>query len=564
MYGVSAPSAPAGPDERKAEMNKKLLIGIAAAAAVAIGAAAVLFGGGSSAAAGKYVFETVAVDRGDVSRVISASGAVQPREKVEVGSEVSGKITAIYVDFNDPVTKNQVLAQVDPETFQNALDQARARMRQSEAAVDNNKAAIDRAKVALDVAEKAYNRQKLLFGEQAISQQAWEQAEQTYINAKLALQSEEVSLKSALAGLETSRASVQDAVTKLERTKIRSPIDGVILSRKVEVGQTVQSSQSVAQFFTVAADLSQIEIEAAVVESDIGGIDADDPVVFTVDAFPGERFQGSVVQVRQLGVEQANVVMYTVVINARNPNGKLLPGMTANVEITADRVTDTLRVDFDATRFQPPKDLLEALNKQEAESGQGGPGGGQGAPAAPGAQTVAMGEGQRTGGRSSFGGPGGPQGQFQEILKSAGVDDARAKKIMDEMQTEMQKAMASLTPTQQPGGGQILGGGFGPPASIVQQQQRQERMTKIQQTQEAVFRRNLNEQEYAAVAKARTEMQSQKRVTVYKVNDKGELERHQLVIGLSDGQNAQVIRGASEGDKFVTRASAASADKPKS
>ncbi len=552
-------------------MNKKILIGIAGAAIVAIGAGAMFFGGGASAAPGKYVFETVTVDRGDVSRVISASGAVQPREKVEVGSEVSGKITAIYVDFNDPVKKNQILAQVDPETFQNAVDQAQARLKQAQATVDNSRASINRAEVALDVAEKAYNRQKLLFSEQAISQQAWEQAEQTYTNAKLTLESEQVSLKSALAGHDTARASVQDTVTKLDRTKIRSPIDGVILSRKVEVGQTVQSSQSVAQFFTVAADLSQIEIEAAVFESDIGGIDTGDPVVFTVDAFAGERFQGSVVQVRQLGVEQANVVMYTVVVNARNPNGKLLPGMTANVEITADRVGDTLRVDFDATRFQPPKDIMEALREEMERNGQGGgqgsgQGGAPGAPAGAGPQTATLpggSGGQRGGG---FGGQGGPQAQFAEMLKTAGVDDTRVTKIMDEMQTEMQKAMASMPSPQQPQGTAAIigGGGFGPPASIVQQQQRQERMVKMQQTQEAVFRRNLNEQEYAIVAKARTEMQSQKRVTAYKVDSKGDLEPHMLVIGLSDGENAQVIRGAEEGDKFVIRATAADAAQPKS
>jgi HlyD family secretion protein len=540
-------------------MNKKILIGIAGAAIVAIGASAILFGGGASAAPGKYVFETVTVDKGDVSRVISASGQVQPREKVEVGSEVSGKITAIFVDFNDRVTKNQILAQVDPETFQNAVDQAQARLKQAQATVDNGRASINRATVALDVAEKAYNRQKLLFSEQAISQQAWEQADQAYINAQLALETEQVSLKSALAGLDTARASVSDAVTKLERTKIRSPIDGVILSRKVEVGQTVQSSQSVAQFFTVAADLSQIEIEAAVFESDIGGIDAGDPVVFTVDAFAGERFQGSVVQVQQLGVEQANVVMYTVVVNARNPNGKLLPGMTANVEITADRVADTLRIDFDATRFQPPKDLLEAMPEQTER-------GGPGAPSGNGAQIVALGGGG--GGQRGPGGPGGPggmQAQTLEILKSAGVDDGRAKKIMDELQAEMQKIRAAMPPPQQqPGAAAIVGGGFGPPASIVQQQQRQEMAGKIQATQEAVYRRNLNEEEYAVVAKARTEMQSQKRLTVYKVGANGELERHQLVIGLSDGENAQVIRGAEEGDKFVVRATAADAAKPKS
>ena len=557
-------------------MNKKILIGIAGAAIVAIGASAILFGGGASAAPGKYVFETVTVDKGDVSRVISASGQVQPREKVEVGSEVSGKITAIFVDFNDRVTKNQILAQVDPETFQNAVDQAQARLKQAQATVDNGRASINRATVALDVAEKAYNRQKLLFSEQAISQQAWEQADQAYVNAKLSLETEQVSLKSALAGLDTARASVSDAVTKLERTKIRSPIDGVILSRKVEVGQTVQSSQSVAQFFTVAADLSQIEIEAAVFESDIGGIDAGDPVVFTVDAFAGERFQGSVVQVQQLGVEQANVVMYTVVVNARNPNGKLLPGMTANVEITADRVEGTLRVDFDATRFQPPKDIMDAMREEMERNGQGGgqggpgngPGGAPGAPTGGGAtQTVALPGGGGGGQRGGPGGPGGGmQAQLGEILKAAGVDDPRAKKIMDELQAEMQKARASMPQPQQPPGGTAIigGGGFGPPASILQQQQRQEMVAKMQQTQESVFRRNLSEEEFAVVAKARTEMQSQKRLTVYKVGVTGDLEAHQLVIGLSDGEFAQIIRGAEEGDTFVVRATAADAAQPKS
>ena len=522
-------------------MNKTLLVGIAGAGIVAIGAGAVLLGGGASAATGQYAYETVKIDKGDVARVVTASGAVQPREKVEVGSEVSGKITAIYVDFNDPVKKNQVLAQVDPETFQNTLDQNRARMQQSQAAVDNSRAAIARARLDLEIQTKTYERTKVLYAEGATSTQAMEQAEQAYKNAQLAVQTEEVSLKSALAGLETARATVQDSLTKLERTKIRSPIDGVILSREVEVGQTVQSAQSVAKFFTVAADLSQVEIEAKVVESDIGGIDSGDPVVFTVDAFPGERFQGQVVQVRQLGAESANVVTYTVVVNARNPNGRLLPGMTANVEITADRVADVLRIDYDATRFQPPKEIAEAFRAADEANGEGGP-------RTPG------------GGGRGFGGPGGGQ-QFQEILKSAGVDDARAARIMEEMRAEMQKAMASIAGAQASppaGGASIVGGaGFTPPASIQQQQASSERFARMQQTRESVFRRNLSQEEYDAVARLTSEMQSQKRIMAYKLNAEGELERANLVIGLSDGENAQVIRGAAEGDAFVVRANAA-------
>ena len=537
-------------------MNKKLLVGIAGAVIVAIAAGALLLGGTGNAAPGKYTYETVKIDKGDVARVVTASGAVNPREKVEVGSEVSGKVTAIFVDFNDVVKKNQVLAQVDPETFQNTLDQNRARLQQAQASVDSTRASISRAKLDLETQGKTYERTKVLFNEGATSKADWEQAEQAYKNAQLDVTTQEVSLKSALAGLETARATVQDSITKLERTKIRSPIDGVILSRDVEVGQTVQSSQSVAKFFTVAADLSQIEIEANVVESDIGGINIGDPVAFTVDAFAGERFQGSVVQVRQLGTETANVVTYTVVINARNPNGRLLPGMTANVEITADKVSDVLRVDYDATRFQPPKEVLAAMNAAAPATGEGAQGaGGQGA-GGPGGQGGPRGGGGPGGGRGFGGGQ-----QFGEILKTAGVDDARAEKIMAELRTEMQAAMEAMGPRQPQGqGGSIVGGaGFGgPPPSIQQQQQSSERFAKVQQIQESVFRKNLNAAEYDAVAKARSEMQSQKRVTVYKLDAKGELEKAQLTIGLSDGENAQIIRGAKEGEVFVVRSTSTS------
>ncbi len=471
----------------KIASNKKVLAGIAVAAIVLVGGAAVMARGSGSEKPGKYTYEFAEIGKGDVSRVVSASGAVQPKERVDVGSEVSGKIVEVLVDFNDPVKKGQVLAQVDPETFQNTLDQNRARQRQSEASVANNKAAIDRAQVTLDTQTKNYTRTKALFAEGATSAAQMEQAEQTYQNAVLGLADAKVSLKSAEAGLETARATVQDSVTRLERTNIRSPLDGVIINRKLEVGQTVQSSQQIATLFVVAADLAEIEIEAAVVESDIGGIDNGDPAVFTVDAFPGERFNGTVSQVRKLGAEQANVVTYTVVVNARNPGNKLLPGMTANVEITADRQQNVLRIAEGATKFQPPKEIMDKFREQNGgANGQGGfpgaPGGGfggpggQGAPAAGGQGApqvvVSGGEGQRGNGGGNRG-PGGNRGGFggqnnmmNEWLTAAGVDETRAKKITDEMQGEMQRMMASMPQPQQQQGGQIIGGGgFRRPAS---------------------------------------------------------------------------------------------------
>jgi HlyD family secretion protein len=597
------------------QMNKKLLLGVAGGAIVLIGGAAFLFRG-PAAAAGKYEYQTVAVERGTVARVVAASGAIQPRDKTPVGSEVSGKIVEVLVDFNDVVKKGQVLAVVDPETFQNTLAQNRARLRQAEASVANARTSISRAEVALDKAQKDFTRQKALFGEGAISQAAWETAQQTYTNAQLALQSEKDSLTSSLAGLETARAQVQDSLTKLERTNIRSSMDGVILDRKVEVGQTVQSSQQVATLFQVASDLSLIEIETSVVESDIGGIDPGDPARFTVDAFPTDSFRGEVVQVRKLGGEQANVVTYTVVVNAQNPNGKLLPGMTANVEITADRAENVLRIPATATRFQPPKDVLEAMGMGQGNrggpggqggfpgggmpgGGQGGQGGGQGAQVAGfpgggqgggqnfqgnrggqggqnfqgngggdrGGQGAQQG-GNRGGGqggpgggsRGGFGGGfGGQNNPMGEWLKAAGVDDARAQKIMTEMQAEMERVRASMPMPQQQQGGILPGGGggFGPPPQMIQQQQMQEMRTKMMATQDAVLKRNLSEEEFAAVNKSRVEMQSQRRVVAWTLNDKGQPEPRQITIGLSDGSFAQVLRGAEEGDKFIVSSAAA-------
>lgn len=531
-------------------MNKKMLAGIAGAAIVVVGGVALVARGGNDGPAGKYTYETAAVERGDVARVVSASGAVQPRNKVDVGSEVSGKITDIFVDFNSPVTKGQVLAQIDPETFITQVNSQRAALLQSQASVSNAKSSIARAEVNLIKATQDFERQKKLFAEGAISQAAWEQAEQTHTLAKVSLDIEKASLESSQAGLARARASLEEAQLRLDRTKILSPIDGVVLSRKVEIGQTVQSSQQVAQFFVIAQDLSQIQIEASVVESDIGGIDEGDPAVFEVDAFPGQRFRGQVVQVRQQGAEQANVVTYTVVIDARNQDGKLKPGMTANVEITADRATNVLRIAEDATRFQPPREILEAMGGGQGAQ-RNGPGAGPG-----GGQQIAMGPGGEGGNRGP-GGPGGGQNPMGDWLKAAGVDDARTEKIMSEMQTEMERARASIMPQQQQQrGGAIIGGGgnFGPPPSIVQQQQMQEMRAKMDQTRESVLRRNLTQDEYSQVEKQRAESQSLKRATVYKLNDKGELERAMLMVGISDGSNAQIMRGAEEGDKFVIRA----------
>ncbi len=518
-------------------MDKKIVMGGAGAAIVAVGAFALLAGGGGERAVGDYTFETAEVERGEVSRVISAAGAVEPVNKVDVGSEVSGKIIELFVDFNDPVTEGQVLAQIDPETFQTAVQQAEARLMQSQASVANARSAIERSEVNLDVAEKTYNRQKNLFAEEAISQAAWEQAEQNYKYAQVELQTNKVSLQSALAGLEQSKASLAEARLRLDRTQIVSPIDGVVLSRQVEVGQTVQSSMNVAQFFTIAQDLSQIQIEASVLEEDIGGIDPGDMVTFEVNAYPGETFRGQVSQVRRQGTESANIVTYTVVVAARNPDGKLLPGMTADAQITADRVDDTLRIARAATSFNPPRALLPEGEQQEAQGpGRGGPGGMRGF-------------------------PGGGEGRnpMSGVLTKMGVEEARIETITADFQTVMQDLRAELMPQGQGGGG-AFGGGGGPPRTIVMQQQMQEFRRRISAAQDEILKRHLTADEMVEFSRVQASMQSQRRATAYRPDEDGGLEPVQLVIDISDGTNVQIVSGAEEGDVFVTRAISNSAD----
>ena len=387
-----------------------------------------------------------------------------------------------------------------------------------------------------------------------------EQAEQAFKNAQLEVQTRG-SLAEVRARRPRNRARHRSGFPPaLERTKIRSPIDGVILGRDVEVGQTIQSSQSIKSLFMVAADLSQIEIEAAVVESDIGGIDNGDPVVFTVDAFAGERFQGSVVQVRQLGAESANVVTYTVVVNARNPNGKLLPGMTANVEITADRVADVLRIDYDATRFQPPKDIADAMRAADEANGQGGQQGPGGQGPWPGGQGGPMAGGGRGGGR---GRAARRRQQFGEILKTAGVEQERARQDhgRDARRDAEGHGVDRPAASSAAGAGRRHRSAAAASARLPASSSNSRAPERLRQDaadaggrvppQPQRSRNTTPSPRHARKCSRRSASPSTSST------HKGELERAQLSIGLSDGENAQIIRGAKEGDEFVVRATAA-------
>jgi HlyD family secretion protein len=323
-------------------------------------------------------YETGAVDRGTVEKSISSTGSVAALVTVEVGSQISGQISALYADFNSQVKKGDLLAVIDPQTYQQRVAQAEADMAVARANMGSQQASLRKAQTTVEQARRDYERQKQLAERQLIAQTAIEDARKQLELSESDLVIAEAQIKNAEAALQTRQASLEQARIDLSRTEIRSPIDGVVISRSVDLGQTVAASLQAPVLFKIAQDLSQIQIEAKVDEADIGAIKPEDQASFTVDAFPDQTFPGRVAQVRLAATTTQNVVTYSVMIQAENPDQMLLPGMTANVRIVTDRRDEVLRVANDAARYQP----VEQRNAQPNQAAGPQGGGQQGGPAA--------------------------------------------------------------------------------------------------------------------------------------------------------------------------------------
>ncbi len=357
----------------------------------------------------KYKTETLA--RGDIEALVVTSGTLNPIEIVDVGAQVSGKIEKLFADFNSPVTKGQVVAELDQEPLKMKIDQ-------NEANYKSRMASLERSKVSLSQAEKGYERAKSLFAKALLSIEEIEASEAAYLGAKSDLISAEASLAQAKSTLDLSKVDLTYAV-------IRAPVDGVIITRKVNVGQTLQSNYAAPVLFQVATDLTKMKVECSVDESDIGKVKEGQKVRFTVEAYQNETFNGVVQQVRFSPETVQNVVTYTTIVNVENPEKKLLPGMTATVSIIVGEAKGVLRVSNAALRFTPnlsPEELAKIgqemrdrmMAQRQAQGGQPGaaaPGG-----AAPSA-TSAGPAGQ--GGQVMFNRQGGGEGQAGRARQQA-------------------------------------------------------------------------------------------------------------------------------------------------
>jgi HlyD family secretion protein len=336
-------------------LTSKKLWGVVVVLAVGVGTTSVLLKRRS--AKPPVQWDTAAVDRGRIEARVTATGTLSALVTVQVGSQVSGRIQQLLVDFNSSVKKGQLIAKIDPQLFQAALEQARA----SFAAAQGS---LLKAKVQADQAEIDFRRQTTLAERKLVAPADFDAAKSNLAAAKAQIAVNQ-------GQLQQTKAALNQAKVNLAYTNILSPTDGVVISRSVDVGQTVAASLQAPTLFVIAEDLRKMQVHTSVAEADVGKLTAGMDATFVVDAYPGERFKGKVRQIRNAAQTVQNVVTYDAVIDVDNSDLKLRPGMTANVNFVFANREDVLRVPNGALRFRPSPEVLAAL-KLDSKPGGGG------------------------------------------------------------------------------------------------------------------------------------------------------------------------------------------------
>ena len=347
----------------KATLKLLLMLAVIAGAA-----AAGWFGWQSRSGSSEVGYRVAKVERGPMAAVVIASGTLNAVTTVQVGSQISGQIREIHADFNTPVKKGQIIARIDPSTYELRVNQTRADLDAAESAVAvarsglaAQQAELGRVKIALVDAGRDYERKKSLVEKKFISPAELDKARTVLDTTREELkavqaqiQVSEAQVRTALAAVKQRESLLRQAQVDLERTIIRAPVDGTVILRNVDAGQTVAASLQAPVLFTIAQDLRDMQVEAAIDEADVGRLRVGMAASFAVDAFPRRSFTGDIRQIRKSPQNVQNVVSYTVVISARNPDLALLPGMTANVRIVVDERTAALKVPNAALRWRPP------------------------------------------------------------------------------------------------------------------------------------------------------------------------------------------------------------------
>ena len=483
-------------------MGKRLLFILVLAAAAGAGA----YYYWQQQSTGQLDIQTAAIGRADVRRVVSTSGTVRALITVDIGSQLSGNIGAVNVDYSSEVKEGQVLARIEPSSFETRVREEEASVAVARSNVDLQRAGVDRAAANLHKAELDLGRSEELVIKGAASQAALDTAIAAEQSAEADVAIAKAQVENAKATLSQRQATLDSARIDLDRTYIRSPIDGVVIDRIVEVGATVAASLQAPKLFTIAQDLTRVQIEAQVDEADIGQVTSADPVSFTVDAYPDVTFEGKVEQIRLAPISLQNVVTYTVVIAAENPLGRLLPGMTANVEIVTGEHPGVVVVPNGALRFQP-RGRAEALARDAAGTGSG---------------PSASGSNDRT-------------GRLLDRLKT-GLDLTAAE--IEKVRAGIEAEFAALRSAGPSRGG------------ATQEDVREQARRRVAKVLRAVLTPEQNKK-YKELQRARPSGPKSGMVWTY---EGGRLVPHQVRLGLSDANVTEVTDGLNEGALVVLRA----------
>ena len=499
-------SQPARSAPRKKSIVPSLLLGIAVVA---------ILGGGAwwwtarKGEAADSAYRTATIERGDIRVAISATGTLSAISTVTVGSQISGQVTDVLVDYNSEVKKGEVLARIDPSTYEAQIEQGNAQ-------IANAQASLKQAQATLANAELDYTRKADLGRHKLVAQSDVDLARAARDQARAQVNAAQAQIRQQTASTQTTRVN-------LDRTVIRSPVDGVVLTRTIEPGQTVAASLQAPELFTIAEDLSKMKIELAVDEADIGQVKVGQAVSFTVDAFADRQFRGQVQQVRLSATTTSNVVTYPVVVSVDNSDGTLLPGLTVNAEIEVSKRDDILKVSNAALRYKPTGEAATATAAAQAPQGGQNRGGGIGDDLARVAGSLQLKPDQ--------------QAAFDAALT------ALRERQAARMAQAQQRGASMFGGAPRPGGN--AGGGSG-----AMQAQMRQRMAERMQQDFAPFRATLDDtqkQRWDAELRA---LLGAKRAPIYTLVD-GKPEMVQVRIGASDGTSTEVSGAVKEGDVVV-------------
>jgi HlyD family secretion protein len=479
-------------------------------------------------------FRTTKIEKGAITASVSATGTLAAVVSVQVGSQVSGQLKEIYVDFNSEVTKDQLIARIDPQTFEHRvrqaqadLDSARAQTLTQQATIAAQRAQAGQVEVNVANAKRDLDRKQQLMEKGFISGAERDTVLATYNAlaeqvkaAKAQVQVAESNAIAAAAVVRQREASLAQARIDLERTAIRAPVNGIVIKRSVDKGQTVAASLQAPELFIIAENLTEMRVDTAIDESEIGRIRDGQKATFTVDAFPGRTFEGSVKQIRKAAQNVSNVVTYMVEVSAPNPGKELLPGMTANVRVVTDSRSDVLKVASSALRYKPPGAAASGPRSGAADSQSGAPSD----DAAP------------RGGREGGGGGGGGQNRAmrERLEKELELNEAQKAKLDTIFSGMREKMMATReAPDRQKAGERI-------------------RMEMRAQITEILTPAQKQKYEEIMAAQGGRRTGATARGRIYTVDAEGQPKELNVRLGLSDGSMTEVISSEiSEGMEVI-------------